>query len=288
MVQLTRRAKDPNRLTKIELCAILNKMEISKATVRSSKKELVGEFKRNKKQLEKRQSEVISILKEIDAAKKQSKPAKEKEKRKDSGEQTRKKAKDAVQSEVSQPQETKKTRKAAVAASQDVEAQQNNKLKKAGETEKIKESTNDQGMTQEKKSVRVSHGKVPRKTQVRNNGSEVSQKDSEPQQTNNVSEQIDEKQENKQQIHTKEMEEVLRKYNKIIILGLTIGVLAVMMMHTLSSTNVQGGNVGVYSKIQSYLKQQVDSVAKKGIPSTKELLRKKEEEAHKAEMAVKQ
>ncbi|EHY64213.1 hypothetical protein NERG_02741, partial [Nematocida ausubeli] len=82
MVKITRRAKDPNRLTKIELCAILNRLEISNITVQSTKKDIISVFKRNKKSIEQNQSKTIQILKELDIAKSKDKVPKKTEKRK--------------------------------------------------------------------------------------------------------------------------------------------------------------------------------------------------------------
>ncbi|KAI5139884.1 hypothetical protein NEAUS04_2649, partial [Nematocida ausubeli] len=82
MVKITRRAKDPNRLTKIELCAILNRLEISNITVQSTKKDIISVFKRNKKSIEQNQAKTIQILKELDIAKSKDKVPKKIEKRK--------------------------------------------------------------------------------------------------------------------------------------------------------------------------------------------------------------
>ncbi|KAI5166076.1 hypothetical protein NEIRO03_0739 [Nematocida sp. AWRm78] len=304
MVKMTRRAKDPNRLTKIELCAILNRLGVSRITVRSTKKEIIDEFKRNKKQIEAKQKEAIKILKELDSVKSKEKEKKKVEKRKSDEPNKGKRGKKDTDEPINA---------AAVPNndSNDLNTPGINKQSQLSESEPTdlleKKQIEQVSVQSKKKPVRVSHHGLLSK-------SKATVKEEDPAKEVNVfSKRVEEKQTNKQvnlatkarlyiqNIYTRRMF-LKGRYSKILIVGVTVGVIATMAAYTLSTQNGQAGGTGVIESAKKYLvnkmhlkKQETDAVqaklneiamAKKKLDDTKKEIELKKKEA--AEREAKQ
>ncbi|KAI5128513.1 hypothetical protein NEPAR04_1282 [Nematocida parisii] len=304
MVKMTRRAKDPNRLTKIELCAILNKLGVSRITVRSTKKEIIDEFKRNKKQIEARQKEAIMILKELDSVKSKDKEKKKVEKRKSEEPNKGKRGKKGTDKPIN----------AAAIPNNDSNdlntpgINKQNQLSESGLTDLLEKKQIEQVSAQSKKKpVRVSHHGLLSK-------SKATVKEEDPAKEVNVfSKRVEEKQTNKQvnlatkarlyiqNIYTRRMF-LKGRYSKILIVGVTVGVIATMAAYTLSTQKGHAGGTGVIESAKKYLvnkmhlrKQEADAVqaklneiamAKKKLEDTKKEIELKKKEA--AEREAKQ
>ncbi|OAG32569.1 hypothetical protein NEIG_01679 [Nematocida sp. ERTm5] len=304
MVKMTRRAKDPNRLTKIELCAILNRLGVSRITVRSTKKEIIDEFKRNKKQIEAKQKEAIKILKELDSVKSKEKEKKKVEKRKSDEPNKGKRGKKDTDEPINA---------AAVPNndSNDLNTPGINKQSQLSESEPTdlleKKQIEQVSVQSKKKPVRVSHHGLLSK-------SKATVKEEDPAKEVNVFyKRVEEKQTNKQvnlatkvrlyiqNIYTRRMF-LKGRYSKILIVGVTVGVIATMAAYTLSTQNGQAGGTGVIESAKKYLvnkmhlkKQETDAVqaklneiamAKKKLDDTKKEIELKKKEA--AEREAKQ
>ncbi|EIJ94040.1 uncharacterized protein NEPG_00705 [Nematocida parisii ERTm1] len=300
MVKMTRRAKDPNRLTKIELCAILNKLGVSRITVRSTKKEIIDEFKRNKKQIEARQKEAIMILKELDSVKSKDKEKKKVEKRKSEEPNKGKRGKKGTDKPIN----------AAAIPNNDSNdlntpgINKQNQLSESGLTDLLEKKQIEQVSAQSKKKpVRVSHHGLLSK-------SKATVKEEDPAKEVNVfSKRVEEKQTNKQvnlatkarlyiqNIYTRRMF-LKGRYSKILIVGVTVGVIATMAAYTLSTQKGHAGGTGVIESAKKYLvnkmhlrKQEADSVqaklneiamAKKKLEDTKKEIELKKKESGRA------
>ncbi|KAH9386240.1 uncharacterized protein NEMAJ01_1136 [Nematocida major] len=287
MVQITRKAKDPNRLTKVEICAILNSLHICNVTAESSKKELVGIFKKNKKQIESKQSEVVKLLKEMETQKKKDAASSDK------------KRKTPAKSQKKQRTEPEPGAEPTLEAAQEsVKKPVRGAAKRAQEGPHPKEKTeaaNVLHIEEKTETVAISHsgafkkaqGQVPKAVDLQ---AKTTKKDAMPRQINK-NENTATKEINSRRKYTQLME-LIKTPSRMLILGVAGAMLSMMAVYAFYVN--RAGALEIAQSIKDYVTKKGEPKPEKGSfhekielakqAAEKELQAKKEEAAKQAHM----